>query len=81
MNSVPNNNIFDQTKLKEFADNIFNLSIMIIYAFDRVKKHGGKRRKCCLPPISPFHTIFSKYFSLKVCEIQNCAVKWWSIIS
>ena len=42
---VPNNKIMALIKLKAFADDKFTFAKTIIYAFDRVKKHG-KRRKC-----------------------------------
>ena len=34
--------------------------------FGKVRKHCGKRRKCCLLGISPFPTMFSKGVFLKV---------------
>ena len=36
-NSLPNNKILDQTKIKAFADNKLNVTKMIISVFDRVE--------------------------------------------
>ena len=45
-NSFPDDKILTVSKLKVFADNKINVTSMIIYDFDRVEKHTGKRRKC-----------------------------------
>ena len=39
------------------------------------RKHCGKRGKCWLPAFSPFPTMFSKGFFLRVVKSRNCMVK------
>ena len=43
--------------------------------YGKGRKHCGKRRKCWLPSFSPFTTMFSKGFFLKVIKSQDCVVK------
>ena len=38
----------------------------MVFDFDRVGKHCGKRRKCWLPAFSPFPTMFLKGFVPRV---------------
>ena len=42
LNSFPNNNILDETKLKAFADDKLNVAKMTISHFDRVENTVGK---------------------------------------
>ena len=74
-NLLPNDKILDWTKLKAFGDIELIFHKMIISAFDRVKKHCGKRRKCWLPAFSPFPTMFSKAFFFGVVKSRDCLVK------
>ena len=46
------------------------------YVLGKVKKHCGKRRKCWLPAFSPFPTMLSKDFFLKVIKSRNCVVRF-----
>ena len=39
------------------------------------RKQFGKRRKCWLPAFSPFPTMFSKDFFLRVVKSRDCVVK------
>ena len=73
--SLPNNKILDESKLKDFAEvhNIYISKIEFYYDMDR--KHCGKRRKCCLTAFLPFHTMFSKGFFFRVVKSQDCVVK------
>ena len=75
INPLLNNRILIITKLKEFADDKLNVAEMTISVFDRVKKHCGKRRKCWLPAFSPFTTVFSTAFFLRVVKSWDCVVK------
>ena len=59
----PERQILDSSKLKEFADDNFNLDVDRRKLYKRVdRKHCGKRRNCSLRAISPFPTVFSKDF-------------------
>ena len=42
INPFPNDKMLDWSKLTAFADNIFNVSKMIIYVFDREENIVGK---------------------------------------
>ena len=39
------------------------------------RKNCGKRRKCWLPAFSPFPTVFSKGYCLRVIKSRDCVVK------
>ena len=39
------------------------------------RKHCGKRRKCWLPAFSPFLSVFSKGFFIKVVKTWDCVVE------
>ena len=47
-------------KLKEYADDSFELDEKWQKVLQMVRKHCGKRRNCLLQAISPFPTVFSK---------------------
>ena len=67
LNPLPNNKILDYFNLKAFADDKFNHTRNMKYAFHKGKKNG-KRRKCWLPTFFHFPTLFSKgLFLLEVC--------------
>ena len=76
-NSLPNDNFLDWSKLKAFADdkNKYKLKKEILLGMGR--KHCGKmrKRKCWLPALSPFPTMFSNGFFFGVVESQGCVVK------
>ena len=42
LNSFPNNNILDATKLKAFVDNKLNDAEMMIFLYNRVENTVGK---------------------------------------
>ena len=65
-----NDNFFDGTKLKAFADDKLNVTIMTIFLFDK-EENTGKRRKCWLPSFSPFPTMFSEGFFYRI--VNSCA--------
>ena len=60
-NPFPHDKILDQTKLKAFADERFNVTKMIISVFDRVKNIVGKGEIACTGNFS-FSTMFSEGF-------------------
>ena len=63
--------MLDCSKLKEFAGDKLNvIEKKTEICFGKVRKHCEKRRKCCLTAFSPFHTMFSKGFFLKVVKSQ-----------
>ena len=65
VNPLPRNKIWALTKLKEFADNKFNVAKMLISPFDRVENIVGKRTNCWFP----------KGYFLGVVKSQDCVVK------
>ena len=66
VNSLPSDKILEVSKFKAFADNIINVTEKLKFALRRVENIGGKRRKCWLPAFSPFPTMFSKGYFVKV---------------
>ena len=48
---------------------------MMISLLDRVENTVGKGEKCWLPAFSPFPTVFSKAFFLRVAKSLDCVVK------
>ena len=75
LNSLPNDRILYQTNFKAFADDNSNLVQIIICVPDGVKTHCGKRRKCWLPAFSPFSSMFSKGFFVRVVKSRDFVVK------
>ena len=65
--SLPNDKRLDPSKLKAFADE----------KIDVTKKIGKSRKHCRkrLPAFSPFPTMFSKPFLLRVVKSRDCVVK------
>ena len=54
--------ILDSLILKEFRGNISGIFHIMVFCFDWLEKHCGKRRKCRSPTFSPFASMFSKAF-------------------
>ena len=73
MNPFPNNKILSLLKSKAFADDKITVTEKICLCKSR--KHYGKRRKCWLPAFSPFPTMFSVGFFLRVIKSWDCVVK------
>ena len=71
VNSLPNDKILDEAKLKEFADDKIK-SMKLIWLG---RKYCGKRRKCWLPLFSPFPTMFSNGFFLGFIKSLDCVVE------
>ena len=73
INPLPNETILDWSKLKAFADDKCNLKAGIPSGIGR--KYCKQRRKYWFPTFSPFPTMFSKTFFLKVFKSRNCVLK------
>ena len=69
LNTLPNDKILDQSKLKRFADNKINVIQKQKFVLERVEKIVGKGEKCWLPAFSPFPIMFSKGFFFKVIKV------------
>ena len=69
--SLPNNKIWDQSNLKAFVENIWNVVQLMICVTDWVENIMGKKGKCWLP----FPTMFSKGFFPRVVKSQDCVLK------
>ena len=74
LNSLPNNKIFDRTKLKAFADDRKNVAGKMKFVLGMIKNIVGKGEKCWLPAFSPFPTMFSKGFFFRVVKSRDCMV-------
>ena len=75
MNSLPNDTILDQSKLKGFADDKLNVTQKLKFILGRVETIVGKRRKCWLPAFFPFPTMFSNGFLNRVVKSRYCVVE------
>ena len=73
-NSLPN---LDWSKLKAFADNNSDDAKLMISVFDKVRNIVGKGENAgyLQPAFSPFSTLFSKGFILRVIKTWDCVVK------
>ena len=65
-NSLPNDKIFDWSKLKAFCILQNKCEWKVQIWFGKGRKHCGKKRKCWLPAFSPFHILFSKAIYFRV---------------
>ena len=75
INSLPNGNVLDWTKVKVFADDKLNDATIINSVFDRIENIVGKGENAGLPAFSPFPTMFSKVFFLRVIKSRDCVLK------
>ena len=74
--SLPNDKISDWSILKAFADEKNKCDEKLKFVLVNGRKHSGKRKKEWLPPaFSPFPTMFSKGFFVRVVKSQDCVVK------
>ena len=73
-NSLQNDNFLDVTNFKTFVDDKSNVVELMISVFDMVEIHWVKRRKCWLLAFSPFPTVFSIGFFLRVFKSRDCVV-------
>ena len=65
LNSLPDNNILDVTKLKAFVDNKLNDAEMTIFLYDRVENTVGKGGNTDYQHFLLFPQCFSKPSSLR----------------
>ena len=65
----------DKSKVKALADDKINVIEKLKFVLGRVKKHGGKRRKCWWPAFSPSPTMFSKGFLHRVIRSHDSVVE------
>ena len=72
VNSLPNDKMLDLSKLKAFADDKINATQKLKFAQGSVENIVGK---CWFPAFSPFPTMFSKAFFLRVVKSQDCVGK------
>ena len=75
LNSLPNDNFLDGSKLKAFAENKLNLAEKLKFVSERVENIVGKEKKCWLPAFSPFPIMFSKGIYFRVVKSRDCVVK------
>ena len=75
INTLPNDKNVDFSKVKAFANNKSNVTQKLKFALGKGRKYCGKRRKCWIPAFSPFPTIFSKGFFLRVVKSWDCVIK------
>ena len=59
-NTIPNNKIFEWTKLKAFSSDKINAIEKLKSVSGWEENIVGKRRKCLFPAFSPFPSMFSK---------------------
>ena len=62
-NPFPHDKLFDQTKLKAFADDILNVTKMIISVFDKVENIVGKGEIACTSNFSFSHNVSKRLLS------------------
>ena len=65
----------DLVQIESFYRQQKNSNPMVKICFGKGRKYSGKKRKCWLPAFSPFCTMFSKAFFLRVIKTQVCVVK------
>ena len=80
LDSLLNNKILDQSKLKAIVDDTVNMTHRIEIHCGQNRNIFGKRKKCRLPAFSPFPSMFSKGFFLRVVKHRDCVVKGYPAI-
>ena len=73
--SLQNDKFIDLSSLKAFADDKINVREKLKFELRSVESIVGKGEKCWSPAFSPFSTMFSKGFYLKVVKSRDCVVK------
>ena len=71
-NPLPDNKIFDWSKLKSFADDKLNVTKMIISVFDRVENIVGKGEIACTSNFSFSHNVFKRLLSQRRQKVSLC---------
>ena len=64
--------ILDQTKLRAFADDKFNLTKMVISVFDREENVVGKGEIACTSNFSFIHNVFKRLLSQRRQKVSLC---------
>ena len=65
INPYPHDKIWDQIKLKAFADDKLDITKMMISVFDREENIMGKGEIACTSNFSLFHNVFKRYHRTK----------------
>ena len=73
--TLPNDNFLDWSQVETTCSRQNKLNLQTEIHFGMGRKHCGKRRKCWLPAFSPFPTMFSKGFFLRVVKCRDCGIK------
>ena len=71
-NSLQNNKILHQSKLKTFADDKLNVTQMIITVFDRVENIVGKGEVVCTSKFSFSNYVFKRLLSQTRQKVSLC---------
>ena len=74
MKAFADDNINENEKFQFILGRVENIVGISIHS-GKGRKHYGKRRKCWFPAFSPFPTLFSKGYFLKVIKSRDCVVK------
>ena len=72
LNPFPHHKVLEQTKLKAFADDKFNVTKMIISVFDRVENIVGKGEIASTSDFSFSHNVFKRLLSQKYQKVSLC---------
>ena len=72
INSLPNDNIFDWSKLKAFADDKMNLAVKLKHVMGLVENIVGKGENAGDQRFLLFPTMFSKAFPFRVVKSCDC---------
>ena len=72
INLLPNDKYLGWSKLKAFADDIFNVASMIISVFFKVENIVGKGENARYQHFLPFPAVFSKTFFYRVVKSGLC---------
>ena len=72
LNPFPHDKILDQTKLKAFADDKLNVTIMIVSGFNRVDNIVGKGEIACTSNFSFTHNVFKRLLSQTGQKVSLC---------
>ena len=72
LNSLSNGKILDGSRLKAFSDDKVKVLKKVIFVFDRLENILGKGKKCWLLAFSPFLSMFSKGFLVRVLKSPDC---------
>ena len=72
--SLPNDKIFDQSKLKAFADDQINAAAKLKFVSRRIEKVVRKGENAGHQHFLLFHNVLIRFF-LRICESPDCVVK------